>query len=132
MFKQLVGRGLFRSYFHERLQWARDVGAERIDAFYESFNTPAARSSALATLRATADTRAVLAQTARIQTPTLVVGGHSDRIFPPRAGQRLAREIRDAGFELLDSGHAPQEAHPHELAALITRLLTPRSRKVSR
>jgi pimeloyl-ACP methyl ester carboxylesterase len=133
VFKQLVGRGLFRSYFHERLSWQRDARAsERIDAFYEAFNTPAARGSALATLCATADTRAVLAQTARIQTPTLVVGGHADRLFPPRVGQRLAREIRGAGFELLDAGHAPQEEHPRELAALITRFLQPRSRPNSR
>jgi len=130
VFKQLVGRGLFRSYFRERLRWQREAAAsDRIDAFYEAFNTPAARGSALATLCATADTRAVLAQTARIQTPTLVIGGHADRLCPPRTGQRLAREIRGAGFELLDAGHAPQEEHPRELAALITRFLLPRSRR---
>lgn len=133
VFKQLVGRGLFRSYFHERLSWRHEPAAsERIDAFYESFNTPAARGSALATLCATADTRAVLAQTARIQTKTLIVGGHADRLCPPRVGQRLAREIRGAGFELLDAGHAPQEEHPHELAALIRRFLHPRARSSPR
>ncbi|MFZ5891546.1 MAG: alpha/beta fold hydrolase [Myxococcota bacterium] len=133
VFKQLVGRGLFRSYFHQRLLWQqRPEASERIDAFYEAFNSPAARGSALATLVATADTRAVLAQTARILTPTLVIGGHSDRLFPPRTGQRLAREIRGAGFELLDAGNAPQEEHPRELAALIARFLQPRSRSSPR
>jgi pimeloyl-ACP methyl ester carboxylesterase len=124
VFKQLLGRGLFGSYFRELFMGDRSaIGNERLDAYYAAFNTPAARSSVLATLRATVDTRPVAAQTSRIQKPTLVVWGHRDRLVPPSVGQRLAREIRGARFELLDAGHAPQEERPRELADAIRRFL---------
>lgn len=131
VFKQLVGRGLFRAYFRERLlsPEAR-VPTDRIDAFYESFNSPAARGSALATLRSAADTRTVIARTTRIQTPTLVLWGRGDSLYPPSFGPRLAREIRGAAFDLLDTGHLSQEERPDELAFHIARFL--RTREVAR
>lgn len=124
VFRQLWGRTAFRAFFRERLlsPGAR-VSTERIDYFYNLFNTPAARGSALATLRATTDSRTVVAQTGRIQTPTLVVWGRGDRVFPAGFGQRLAREIRGARFELLDAGHSPQEEQPELLARVIRSFL---------
>jgi pimeloyl-ACP methyl ester carboxylesterase len=124
VFKQLWGLSSFRAHFRDTLLLPRArIPNERIDHYYRMFNTPAARGSALATLRATVDTRAVVAQTARIQTPTLVVWGRADRVVPAGYGQRLAREIRGAGFEIVDAGHAPHEEHPTELAAIMARFL---------
>lgn len=124
VFKQLLGRSLFGAYFRELfLANPSAVTNERLDSYYRSFNAPAARGSVLATLRATADTRPVAAQTSRIQKPTLVLWGHRDRLLPPSVGQRLAREIRGARFELLDTGHAPQEEKPRELADAVRRFL---------
>jgi pimeloyl-ACP methyl ester carboxylesterase len=124
VFKQLLGRGLFGSYFRQLFMGdGAAIPNERLDTYYAAFNTPAARSSVLATLRATVDTRPVAAQTSRIQKPTLVLWGHRDRLVPPSVGQRLAREIRGARFELLDAGHAPQEERPRELADAIRRFL---------
>ena len=40
-------------------------------------------------------------------------------MVPPRLGQKLAREIHGARFELLDAGHALQEERPVELARAI-------------
>ena len=124
VFKQLLGRGLFGAYFRELfLGEGGTITNERLDTYYQSFNTPAARGSVLATLRATVDTRPVAAQTSRIQTRTLVIWGHKDRLLPVSVGQRLAREIRGARFELLDAGHAPQEERPRELADAVRRFL---------
>jgi pimeloyl-ACP methyl ester carboxylesterase len=124
VFKQLLGRRLFGAYFRELfLADGAAISNERLDVYYESFNTPAARGSALATLRATVDTRPVAAQTSRIQTRALVLWGHQDRLLPVSVGQRLAREIRGARFELLDAGHAPQEERPRELADAVRRFL---------
>jgi pimeloyl-ACP methyl ester carboxylesterase len=124
VFKQLLGRSLFGAYFRELfLADPRAISNERLDAYYASWNAPAARGSTLATLRATVDTRPVAAQTSRIQTPTLVLWGHRDRLLPSSVGQRLAREIRGARFELLDAGHAPQEERPRELAEAVRRFL---------
>jgi pimeloyl-ACP methyl ester carboxylesterase len=124
VFKQLLGRSLFGAYFRELfLANPSAITNERLDSYYQSFNTPAARGSVLATLRATADARPVAAQTSRIQKPTLVLWGHRDRLLGPSVGQRLAREIRGARFELLDTGHAPQEEKPRELAEAVRRFL---------
>jgi pimeloyl-ACP methyl ester carboxylesterase len=124
VFKQLLGRGLFRSHFRKTmLSEGAALDAARVDGYYSAFNSPAARGSALATLRNTVDTRPIVAQTSRIQTPSLVLWGRSDRLYPASLGQRLAREIRDARFELLDAGHAPQEELPEVLAAHIRRFL---------
>jgi len=77
----------------------------------------------LATLRATVDTRGVVAQTTRIHAPTLVIWGRHDRVWPPSFGQRLSREIRGSGFELLDAGHSPHEERPGEIVRLVQRFL---------
>ncbi|MCC6216664.1 MAG: alpha/beta hydrolase [Polyangiaceae bacterium] len=123
--KQLTGPALFR--------WAvLDGGAGEagsidgvplIERYYESFDTPAARGSALATLRASADVSAVIADLGRVRAPALVVWGRHDRVVPAGVGQRVARELRGAGFELVDAGHAPHEERPAEVAAALGRFL---------
>jgi pimeloyl-ACP methyl ester carboxylesterase len=124
VFKQLWGRASFRSFFRATmLSPGSTIPSDRIDRYFELFSSPLARGAALATLRATVDTRAVVAHTRRLQTPTLVLWGRDDAVIDPRVGQRLAREIPGARFELVPSGHAPQEERPEELAALIARFL---------
>jgi pimeloyl-ACP methyl ester carboxylesterase len=124
VFKQLWSRATFRAFFKEAVLSGRQtLSLEKIDRYYDTFNEPASRGSALATLRATADTRPVVAMTVRVGVPTLVVWGRSDRIFPAGIGQRLARQIRGAGFELMDAGHAPHEERPREFSAIVSRFL---------
>jgi pimeloyl-ACP methyl ester carboxylesterase len=124
LFKQLLGRTMFRALFRDTmLSQSGAVAPERLDHYYDMLNTPAARGSALATLRAAVDTRPIVAQIPRIQTPTLVLWGRHDKLYPAALGQRLAREIRGAGFELLDAGHCPQEECPAQLARVVARFL---------
>lgn len=124
VFKQLWGRPTFRTYFREALVARQDeVSNQRIDRYYDTFNTPAARGSALATLRSLADTRSVLAASRRVQVPTLVVWGRRDRITAAGYGQRLAREIHGAGFELIDAGHSPHEEQPEPLTRAVAGFL---------
>jgi pimeloyl-ACP methyl ester carboxylesterase len=99
------------------------IDASRLDAYYAAFNTPAARGSALEALRGTADTDSLTASTRRIQAPTLVVWGRHDTAYPAGYGHRLAREIAGAGFELMDTGHAPHEERPDELSEIVGRFL---------
>lgn len=123
-FKQLIGRATYRVIYKDLLvSSSATVENTRIDGFYEAFNSPAARSSALATLRATMDTRSLVATTSRIVAPTLVLWGRYDKVYPAGLGQRLGREIRGAGFELLETGHAPQEENPGELSRALLRFL---------
>src|SRR6185436_1342674 len=66
-FKQLWGRSAFKSYFKDSyLSRDERIPSARLEHYYESFNAPAARASALATLRATRDTRSVVAYIGRI------------------------------------------------------------------
>ncbi len=123
LFKQLFGRASFRSYFREKLTHQASLDAARIDHYYDCFNTPAARGSALATLRATQDTRGIIADTARVQAPSLVVWGRHDPLCPSGFGLKLSRTLHGAGFELMDSGHSPQEERPKELARVLARFL---------
>ncbi|MEO8180842.1 MAG: alpha/beta hydrolase [Deltaproteobacteria bacterium] len=129
-FKQLWGKSAFKAYFKESyLSRDERIPSARLEHYYESFNTPAARASALATLRATRDTRSVVAYIGRISMPTLVLWGRDDTLYPAAYGQRMSREIRDAGFQLLDAGHVPHEEQPGAVAQAIERFChSPRSR----
>jgi pimeloyl-ACP methyl ester carboxylesterase len=124
VYKQLLGRAAFRALFRDRLfGHEAQISNERIDAYFDTFNTPEGRSSVLATLRASIDTRPVLAQTVRLNVPTLVMWGRHDRYQPASIGQRLSREIRNAGFELLNAGHSPHEQCPQQLVPSLRRFL---------
>ncbi|HEX4477246.1 MAG TPA: alpha/beta hydrolase [Polyangiaceae bacterium] len=124
VFKQLWNRATFRAYFREVVvSDGGELPRGKVDGYYDAFNGPQSRGSALSTLRATVDTRPVLAMTARISAPTLVVWGREDRVFPAALGQRLARQIRGAGFELMNAGHAPHEERPREFSEIVSRFL---------
>ena len=124
MFKQLYSRALFRAYFRDDVfSPGFDAPMARVDEHYALFNTPAARESAYAMMRAMLDTRGVVARLTRISAPTLVVWGRGDRIFPATGANRLAREIHGASLEIMDTGHSPHEERPREFGALITQFL---------
>jgi len=123
-FKQLFGRGTFRRHFRDNVfSPGFPLPAERIDRYYEQFNTPAGRESAHAVLHSIRDTRPVVARITRITAPTLVVWGRLDRLFPPTFGQKLAREIPGSRLEVLDAGHSPHEERPEEFVRSMTRFL---------
>ena len=124
VFKQLYGRALFRSHFRDDVfSPGFEIPLERIDEHYAFFNTPAARESAHAVMRAMLDTRPVVARLTRITAPTLVVWGCADRIYPAAMASRLVREIAGANLEIMDCGHSPHEERPRELVALVTQFL---------
>lgn len=124
IFKQLYGRAMFRGYFRDNVfSPGHPLPLERIDRYYDYFNTPAARESAYAVMKSILDTRAVVARIPRVTMPTLVVWGRDDRMFRAALGQRLAREIPGARLELLDTGHAPNEERPEQFAAIVSKFL---------
>jgi pimeloyl-ACP methyl ester carboxylesterase len=124
IFKQLYGRRLFRSLFCDTFyRPGFEPSLERVDWHYDAFNSPSARESAQAAMRATLDTRPVVARLSRIVAPTLVVWGRDDRVFPATGAPRLAREIPGAKLEIMDAGHTPHEERPRELSMLVTEFL---------
>ena len=124
VFKQVLGARAYHQFFNEYLVSDRaNVPPSRISDFFTPLGAPAGRSSLLATLQATVDVRPVAAHKARLSTPTLVVWGRDDRLQQAGIGQQIARTIHGAGFEVLDSGHSPQEECPARLVAVIRRFL---------
>jgi pimeloyl-ACP methyl ester carboxylesterase len=124
LFKQLYGRGTFRRHFRDNVfSPGFSLPIDRIDRYYDQFNTPAARESAHAVLQSIRDTRPIVARITRITAPTLVMWGRRDRMFPPHFGQRLAREIAGARLDVLDAGHSPNEERPQEFVHSISRFL---------
>jgi pimeloyl-ACP methyl ester carboxylesterase len=124
IFKQMYGRGGFRRHFRDNVfSPGFTLPLDKIDRYYDQFNTPAARESAHAVLLSSRDTRPIVARIPRITAPTLVVWGRSDRMFPASFGQRLAREIAGARFDVLDAGHSPNEECPDAFVHAVSRFL---------
>jgi pimeloyl-ACP methyl ester carboxylesterase len=124
IFKQLLGRSLFRSYFREELlRPGADVPLERIDWHFDCFNSPSSRESAYAVMRAVLDTRPVVARISRITAETLVIWGRDDVLYPAASANRLARELPHAKLEIMDTGHSPHQEKPRELLALLVEFL---------
>jgi pimeloyl-ACP methyl ester carboxylesterase len=115
---------MFRGYFRDDVFGrGAELPIARIDRHYDLFNTPSARESAYAVLRSILDTRPVVARLSRITTPTLVVWGVDDRLFPAAFANRLAREIHGATLEIMDTGHSPHEERPRDFAYLVSEFL---------
>jgi len=124
LFKQLFGRRSFRSFFRDEVyQPGFRMDTALIDQMYSQFNTPSARESAYAVLRAMLDTRPVVARVTRVRQPTLVMWGRDDRIYPAAFALKLCRELPDAWLELFDAGHAPHMERPREMVAVVREFL---------
>jgi pimeloyl-ACP methyl ester carboxylesterase len=123
-FKQLYGRQLFRAYFRDKVfSPGFPIPLSRIDRFYELFNTPSARESAFATMHAVLDTRSTVARTSRVTTPSFVVWGRSDALYPSPFAPRLARELGAERLEVMDTGHAPHMEKPGAFIDSVTAFL---------
>ncbi len=123
-FKQVFGRSMFRGYFNADVYGpGHAVPLERIDSFFASFNSPAARESAYAVLRASLDTRTSVARLGRVRAPTLVVWGRADCLLSPQDAPKLVRQMSCAHMEFIDSGHSPQEERPDGFAEIVQRFL---------
>jgi pimeloyl-ACP methyl ester carboxylesterase len=122
-FKQLFGRGMFRARFRDDVFGDFPLPLDRIDRYYDTFNVPSARESAYAVLRAAADTSPIVARIGRVTCPTLVVWGREDRLFPVANAQRLAREIRHARLQVMETGHSPHEEQPDAFVRIVSEFL---------
>ena len=123
LWHQLMGHALFRNYVEGSVYaGARAVPAGRVDALFASFNSPAARQAAHATIVAKADTRSLVARLPRITAESLVVWGRDDVMAPVEHGRRLARALR-ARFEVLECGRCPPDEEPAAFAAIVASFL---------
>jgi pimeloyl-ACP methyl ester carboxylesterase len=123
LWHQLMGHALFRTYVEGSVYaGARAVPPGRVDALFASFNSPAARQAAHATIVAKADTRSLVARLPRITVESLVVWGRDDLLAPVEHGRRLARALK-ARFEVLECGRCPPDEEPAAFAAIVASFL---------
>ncbi len=124
VFKQLLGRALFRTRFLSRARRGlTGIPARRVDHLFDLFDAPAAREAAYATMLAMLDTRPLTASVPRVTTPTLVAWGRANRSSPVEHGRRLARELGGARFEVFDCGASPAEECPGPFTAAVSSFL---------
>jgi pimeloyl-ACP methyl ester carboxylesterase len=124
LFKQLLGRGMFRARFREDVFGDKvDFPGVRVDRYYDTFNSPSGRESAYAVLRAIGDVSPIVARVGRVSCPTLVVWGRHDTIEPVGFAARLAREIRESRLHVFETGHSPHEEQPEAFAAVVREFL---------
>lgn len=123
LFKQLFGRALFRSRFLPRAQAKHAGPSRRVDHLFDLFDAPAAREAAYATMRATLDTRPLMASVPRVLTPTLILWGRGNVASPVSQGRRLARELGGSRFEVFDCGVSPAEECPKAFTTAVTSFL---------
>ncbi|MBX3192500.1 MAG: alpha/beta hydrolase [Labilithrix sp.] len=123
LWRQLMGQALFRT-FVEGSVYAGSKGAPagRVESLYASFNAPAARQAAHATLVAKADTRPLVAHLPRVACETLVLWGRDDKMAPIEHGRRLARELKGR-FEVLECGRCPPDEQPAAFADVVASFL---------
>jgi pimeloyl-ACP methyl ester carboxylesterase len=123
LWRQLMGHALFRTYVEGSVYaGCTKVPAGRVDALFASFNAPAARQAAHATIVAKADTRPLVARLPRVTAESLVVWGRDDRLAPVEHGRRLARALKGR-FEVLECGRCPPDEEPAAFAAIVASFL---------
>lgn len=124
IFKQLYGRALFRAYFRDEVfRKGFSPSIARLDSLYDKFNSPAARESAYATMRAILDTRTLVALLGRVQQKTLIIWGREDKLFPVAFATKLARQLNDARLEVMETGHSPAEEEPETFVRHVVEFL---------
>jgi pimeloyl-ACP methyl ester carboxylesterase len=124
LFKQMLGRTLFRNRFLADTPSGTNAGSSRrVDHLFDLFDVPAAREAAYATMRAMLDTRPLTASIPRVTTPALVVWGRENRALPVSEGRRLSRELGGSRFEVIDCGASPAEERPGAFTQVVTSFL---------
>jgi pimeloyl-ACP methyl ester carboxylesterase len=123
LWRQAMGHALFRKYIDGSVYaGCTKVPASRVDAFFASFDEPAARQAAHATIVAKADTRSLVARLPRVTAESLVIWGRNDRMAPVEHGRRLARALKGR-FEVLECGRCPPDEEPAAFAAVVAAFL---------
>ncbi|HSO31463.1 MAG TPA: alpha/beta hydrolase [Labilithrix sp.] len=123
LWSQVVGNALFRSYVEGTVYAGHQgVPAGRVDALYASFNSPAARQAAHASIVAKADTRSLVARLPRVTAESLVVWGRGDLLAPVEHGRRLARALKGR-IEVVECGRCPPDEEPAAFAAIVASFL---------
>jgi pimeloyl-ACP methyl ester carboxylesterase len=114
LFRTLYTRGILRRYMINSIY--RDpahVTDEWVDYLWERLNRPGGIEAVHAVMRFCADPSAIPRLLRAVRSPTLVVWGEDDRLFPLASATRLRVELPGSELTLLpECGHCPAEEQP--------------------
>jgi pimeloyl-ACP methyl ester carboxylesterase len=97
-----------------------EVTDEELDEMYRIFNTPNARSTAVAQMREVRANPVGWDVAARVRAPALVIWGRQDEWTALKYGERLSGSIPDSRLVIIEkSGHMPQWETPGEVSRLL-------------
>ena len=104
------------------------VPDEWIEEQYRLAQRPGFLEAVLAALRALVNLRGqrevLLDRLPRLEMPTLIVWGTSDRVFPPSQAREAADHLRRGSLELIPNcGHLPHIEHPDRFVASFSHFL---------
>lgn len=102
------------------------IGADEIAAYAEPMKTAAGKHALIHSARQIMppDAEKITARYATIALPTLILWCDHDRIVPVEIGLKLAREMPNASFRIVDEcGHMPQEEQPEATMLQIRQFL---------
>ena len=118
---ELAIRGLVgRTYRQLASAHSGDVDAEVVASFTRNFATKRDVVRLLGTGRSLRPELREPFQLDWIRCPVLVIWGERDRMVHPSGGERIAREVEGARFELIeDCGHCPQIECPARVLELL-------------
>ena len=102
------------------------IGDDEVAAYAEPMKTAAGKHALIHSARQIMppDVEKIAARYTTIQLPTLILWCDHDRIVPVEIGLKLAREMPNASFRIIDEcGHMPQEEQPEATMLQIRQFL---------
>ena len=102
------------------------IGADEIEAYAAPMKTAAGKHALIHSARQIMppDAEKIAARYSTITLPTLILWCDHDRIVPVEIGIKLAREMPNANFRVIDQcGHMPQEEQPEATMLQIRQFL---------
>jgi pimeloyl-ACP methyl ester carboxylesterase len=125
IFQAFFSRPVVRNYMRRQVYRDPTLATEEwVDYLWERLNRPGGIAAVHASLQFCHDP-GVIARTVRaIRSPTLILWGDEDKVFPASFGSRLQTDIAGSELHVLrECGHAPPEEKPAEVVKLVSAFL---------
>lgn len=118
LYKTMLTRTLLERFFRLHVFGRPEhFRADLVDYWWERINRPGGRAAMYALMRFLVRREGVPECAARVRTPTLILWGERDRLFPVEDAPRLGALVPGSTVEIVPGvGHTPMEEQPATIA----------------
>jgi pimeloyl-ACP methyl ester carboxylesterase len=96
------------------------VTEDWVDYVWERMNRPGGMEAAVAAMRLVAEPKPIARTVRAVRSPTMIVWGEDDRLFPASHASRLQSDVSGSEVKLIPAcGHSPPEERPRELCEVV-------------